>query len=267
MVRICLVSVLCLGFVLTGYPQMQTPSDVGIDERLGAQVAMDTVLKDENGNDVTLRRLVDKPTILIFNYFRCAGICPVLISNVVGVINQIQLEPGRDFRLVAVSFDPRDTPELAREKKANYLNQLKRPFPPDAWHFLTGTEENTRIVADSAGFNYRRQGDMYVHPGALIVLTAKGKISRYLYGTSFVPADVTMALKEAAGGRVIPTISRALAFCYSYDPSGRRYVLNVTRVVGALTLALAGIFALVVLWRKSRKKPSQDLEKSKDLRA
>jgi protein SCO1/2 len=253
-VRAFLASVIFLVFALTGQTQTKTSSDAGIDEKLGMQVAMDTVLKDENGNDVTLRQLIDKPTILIFNYFRCAGICPVLISNMVSVINRIQLDPGKDFRLIAVSFDPTDTPQMAREKKANYLNQLRRPLSPDAWHFLTGTEENTRIVADSAGFNYRRQGDMYIHPGAIIVLTPKGIISRYLYGTSFVPVDVAMAVDEAKGGRVIPTISKAIAFCFGYDPAGRGYVLNVTRLMGTVTLVLVGVFAIFFLRSKSRKK-------------
>lgn len=253
MSRIFLSIVLSFGFALTSNAQMKAQADIGIDERLGSQVAMDTVLKDENSNDITLRQLINKPTILIFNYFRCPGICPVLISNVVGVINRIQLEPGKDFRVVAVSFDPADTPQVAREKKANYLNQLRRPFAPDAWHFLTGTAENTKAVADSAGFNYRRQGDMYTHPGAIIVLTPKGIISRYLYGTSFVPADVEMAVKEAAGGQVIPTVSRVLAFCYTYDPASRGYVLNVTRVVGTVMLLLVAVFAIFVLRGRSRK--------------
>jgi protein SCO1/2 len=251
--RIFLTCILSLSAAPAGIAQMKTSSNVGIDEKLGAQIAMDSVLKDENGNDVTLRQLIDKPTILIFNYFRCPGICPVLISNVVKVVNDIQLEPGKDFRLVAVSFDPTDTPDMARDKKANYLNQLRRPLSPDAWHFLTGTEENTKTVADSAGFNYRRQGDMYAHPGAIIVLTPKGIISRYLYGTSFVPADVEMAVREAAGGQVVPTISRALAFCYTYDPASRGYVLNITRLVGAVTLILVAVLAIFVLRGRSRK--------------
>jgi protein SCO1 len=249
MTRSFLAIVLFLAFLPAGNPQMKAPTDVGIDEKLGMQVAMDVVLKDESGTDVMLRQLVDKPTILMFNYFRCPGICPVLINNMVEVVNRIQLEPGKDFRLIAVSFDPRDTPELAHEKKANYLNQMRRAFVPDAWHFLTGSAENSKIVADSAGFNYRRQGDMYAHPGAIIVLTPKGTISHYLYGTSFVPAEVEMAVKEAAGGQVIPTISRALAFCYTYDPEGRRYVFSVTRVAGAVTLVLAVVFVVFITRR------------------
>jgi protein SCO1 len=250
MIRNFLMAALILNIAMTGNAQMKTPPNVGIDEKLGKQVAMDVVLKDENGNDVTLRNLIDKPVVLMFNYFRCPGICPVLINNTVDVINRIQIEPGKDFRLIAVSFDPIDTPEIAREKKANYLNQVRRPFAPDTWHFLTGTAENTKAVADSAGFQYRKQGDMYAHPGAIILLTPKGIISRYLYGTSFVTADVEMAVKEAAGGQVIPTVSKLLSFCYAYDPAGRGYVLNVTRLAGSITLLIAAVFAILVLWRK-----------------
>src|SRR3974377_586639 len=127
MVRNVVKIVLFLFCSIAASAQMKAPADIGIDEKLGAAVALDTVLKDEAGNDVTLRQYVDTPTILMFNYFRCPGICPVLINSMVDVVNRIPLEPGKDFRLVAVSFDPTDTPEIARQKKANYLNQLKRP--------------------------------------------------------------------------------------------------------------------------------------------
>jgi protein SCO1/2 len=250
MERIIRAAVLALCFSVAGSAQMKTFSDVGIDEKLGAKVALDTALKDENGKDVTLRQLIDKPTILLFNYFRCPGICPVLISNMVQVVNKMNLNPGKDYRLIAVSFDPTDTPEKAVEKKANYLNQMKRPFSPDDWHFLTGSAENTRTVADSAGFNYHSQGDMYVHPGAIIVLTPEGVISRYLYGTSFVPADVEIAINEAAGGQVLPSISRVLSFCYVSDPQGRGRVFSVTRFAGAGTLVIAAVFIVFVLRSK-----------------
>jgi len=253
-IRMFLTTALLFSFSLAISAQTNAALDVSIDEKLGAQIAADIVLKDEDANDVTLGALVDKPTILIFNYLRCPGICPVLISNVVEVVNQMELEPGKDYRLVAVSFDPTDTPEMARQKKANYLNQMRRPFPPDAWHFLTGSAENTKAVADSAGFNYRQQKDMYVHPGAIIMLTPTGMISRYMYGTSFLPADVEMAVREAAGGQVRPTISKMLAFCYTYDPEGRGYVFSITRFAGAITLAISGIFVVFVVWGKSRKK-------------
>jgi protein SCO1 len=257
MMRSCLAIVLLLNAASAASAQMKTLPEVGIAEKLGSLVALDTVLKDENGNDVTLRQYMDKPTILLFNYFRCPGICPVLINNTVDVVNKMQVEPGKDYRLIAVSFDPTDTPERAREKKANYLNQMKKPFSPDDWHFLTGTAENTRTVADSAGFQYRQQGDMYVHPGALIALTRKGIISRYLYGTSFVPADVEIAIREAAGGQVIPTISRVLSFCYVSDPQGRGRVFSVTRFAGTAILIIAVVFVVFVLRSKNKEREMQ----------
>jgi len=253
MTRIFPTIVLFFAFALPGGSQMKGRADIGIDEKLGKPVALDVVLKDENGADITLRQLVDKPTVLIFNYYRCPGICPVLLNSVVEVVNQIRLEPGKDFRLISVSFDPADTPELARPKKANYLNMMKRPFSPDAWHFLTGSAENTKAVADSAGFNYRKEGDMYVHPGGILVLTPEGIISRYLYGTTFLTADVAMAVREAAGGKVRPTISKVLSFCYTYDPEGRTYVFSVTRFVGAAILLLAAAFVVFVVAGKARK--------------
>jgi len=217
----------------------QTGSEVDVDEKLGETVALDVPLVDENGNDITLRALVDKPTILIFNYFRCPGICPILLSSMVNVVNEMDLEPGRDYRLVAVSFDPTDTPE--------------RPFSPDAWRFLTGSAENTRAVADSAGFHYRKQSeDMFMHPGVIMLLTSDGILSRYIYGTSYQPAEVVMAIQEAAAGQVRPTISKVLSFCYSYDPEGRRYVFSITRFFGAAILALVAVFLVFVIFRKRK---------------
>lgn len=240
-----------------GLSQMQgsggvAPGDISIVERLGAEVALDIPLRDENGQVGTLRQYVDKPTVLMFNYFRCPGICPVLINSVVDVVNRMDLAPGKDYRILAVSFDPTDSPGLAREKKANYLNQMRRPFSPDNWRFLTGNAENTKAVADSAGFKYRLRGDMYEHPGALIVLTPKGVVSRYIYGTSFVPADVAMAISEAGRGEVRPTISKMLSFCYTYDPAGRGYVFSVTRFIGAATLVVAAVFLFFVIKGRSK---------------
>jgi len=250
--RIFLTVAIWVMFLTAGFAQLQSSPEVGIDEKLGETVAMDAPLKDENGDDVTLRQLIDKPTILIFNYFRCPGVCPALLSSVTTVINQMSLEPGVDYRLVAVSFDPTDTPEIARQKKANYLNLMRRPFPPDAWRFLTGSAQNTQAVAASTGFGYKKQGeDMYMHPGAIIMLTPKGVISRYLYfDKNYLPADVTMAVQEAASGKVRPTISKILSFCFSYDPEGRTYVFSITRLVGAVILVLVVVFLAIVIFRK-----------------
>jgi protein SCO1/2 len=252
--RMLVAAIVVAVLAVAGYAGMQSGSEVDVEEKLGEMVALDVPLVDENGNDITLRALVDKPTILIFNYFRCPGICPILLSSMVAVVNEMDLEPGKDYRLVAVSFDPTDTPEMARQKKANYLNMMRRPFPPDAWRFLTGSAGNAKAVADSAGFNFRKQSeDMFMHPGVIMVLTSEGILSRYIYGTSYQPAEVAMAIQEAKAGQVRPTISKVLSFCYSYDPEGRRYVFSVTRFFGAATLALVAVFMVFVIFRKKKK--------------
>ena len=246
-----LPAALCLlllaGAATTARARGTTPDEVGIDEHLGGQVALDAVLRDEDGNDVTLRRLVDKPTILTLNYFTCTSICSPLLNGLVDALNRVGIEPGRDFQVITLSFDPKDTPEVAFQKRINYLRQMNRPFPPAAWRFLTGSAEATKEVTDSVGFSFRPAGSGFAHPGAVVVLTPGGIVSRYLYGISFISADVQMAVEEASKGQVRPSIAKVLAFCYSYDPAGRRYVFNMTRVVGALILALAAGFVIYLL--------------------
>ncbi len=137
---------------------------VGIDEKLGARVPLDLVLNDENGEPVTLGSLIDKPTILTLNYFRCAGICTPLLNGVADVVNQIKDQPGQDFQVITVSFDPGDTPEIAAQKQANYLKEIKRPIAPAAWRFLTGPAPATRALCDAVGFNFKAQGTVSSTP-------------------------------------------------------------------------------------------------------
>ena len=237
-----------------------SPQEAGIVEKPGAQAALDSVLKDEDGNDIALRTLTGKPIILTLNYFRCAGICTPLLNGLATTLNEIGLEPGKDFQVVTVSFDPVDTPEVAHQKRINYLKQMTRPFPPSAWRFLTGSAQATKAVTDSVGFNFKAAGDGYVHAGAIIVLTPAGNVSRYLYGTSFLPADLQMAVQEAKSGSVRPTISRVLSFCYSYDPEGRRYIFSLTRLVGAIILVLAAAY-VIYLGAAGRRRKGKDKER------
>ena len=237
-----------------------SPQEAGIVEKPGAQAALDSVLKDEDGNDIALRTLTGKPIILTLNYFRCAGICTPLLNGLATTLNEIGLEPAKDFQVVTVSFDPVDTPEVAHQKRINYLKQMTRPFPPSAWRFLTGSAQATKAVTDSVGFNFKAAGDGYVHAGAIIVLTPAGNVSRYLYGTSFLPADLQMAVQEAKSGSVRPTISRVLSFCYSYDPEGRRYIFSLTRLVGAIILVLAAAY-VIYLGAAGRRRKGKDKER------
>jgi protein SCO1/2 len=243
---ILLILFSCLSFCNLGLAQE-------INEKLGSPAALDVVLKDELGNSVRLQQLVDKPTILTLNYFRCASICTPLLNGLASALNGVELKPGQDFQVITVSFDPTDTPEIAHQKQINYLGEMRRQFPPQAWRFLTGEAGATRKLADSVGFQYRAQGDQYVHPGAIMILTPKGVVSRYIYGISFLAADLQIALQDASRGQVRPTISRIAAVCYTYDPASRTYVFSMTRAVGTATLLLAGGFVLyLVLGRRRR---------------
>jgi protein SCO1/2 len=224
---------------------LQPPGDVGVIERLGQTVPLDLTLRDEQGQPVKLGALIDRPTLLTLNYFRCAGICTPQLNSVAAMVNEIALEPGKDFRVLTVSFDERDTSEIAARKRQNYLTLMKRPVPPTAWRFLTGDAAATRALADAVGFKFQRQGEDFAHPGVIIVLSPTGHVTRYIHGVRYLPADVQMAVGEAQRGVARPAIAQLAAFCYRYDPAGRRYVLNVQRVVGVVTLAVG--LAIVVL--------------------
>jgi len=229
-----------------------TPEEVGINEKLGATIPLDLELKGEDGKPVTLRQLIDKPTILTLNYFRCAGICTPQLSGVAEVLNRTKAEPGKDFQVITVSFDERDEPEVAAQKRTNYIAEITRPFPPAAWRFLTGPAASTKALADAVGFKFKRVNDDFVHAGAIIFLSPKGQVTRYMYGVTYLPADLELAAQEAARGEAQPTINKFLKFCFSYDPAGRRYVLNFT-TIGATVIILAAMIFLVVITRKGRK--------------
>jgi protein SCO1 len=248
MKRVALCLLLLLWSAPAGATSEARPADeVGINEKLGATIPADLQLNDETGQKVFLRPLIDKPTVLTLNYFRCAGICTPQLNDLVRTLNTIDLEPGKDFQVITVSFDSTDTPDLAAAKRTNYLKLLKRPFPPTAWRFLTGDEASTKALANTVGFGFKKDRDAFIHPGALIVLSPQGKVTRYMYGITYLPADLKMAVGEAASGLARPSISKALSFCFSYDPQGRKYVVNFTRVAGLVTLVLAGAFAVFVL--------------------
>jgi protein SCO1/2 len=236
-----------------------TPQEVGIDEKLGATLPLDLVLKAEDGTPVTLRQLIDKPTILTLNYFRCAGICTPQLNGVVEVLNRTQAAPGKDFQVITISFDERDEPEVAAQKRTNYLGELTRPFPPAAWRFLTGPGATTRAVADAVGFKYKKVGEDFVHAAAIIFISPQGKVTRYMYGVTYLPADLQLAAQEAARGEAQPTINKFLKFCFSYDPAGRKYVLNTTSV-GATVIILAALAFVVTLVRRGRKSKSEEAE-------
>jgi protein SCO1/2 len=234
-----------------------SPEEVGITERLGATIPLDLELKGEDGKPVTLRQLIDKPTILTLNYFRCAGICTPQLNGVAEVLNRTEAIPGKDFQVLTVSFDERDEPEIAAQKRTNYLGEITRPFPPSAWRFLTGPGATTKALADAVGFKFKRAGDDFVHAAAIIFVSPKGQITRYMYGVTYLPADLQLAAQEAARGEAQPTINKFLKFCFSYDPAGRRYVLNTTSI-GAIVIILAALIFVFALTRRGRRTKSEE---------
>lgn len=225
---------------------------IGIDERLGQVVALDTVFRDEMNRSVSLKHLIQQPTLLVFVYYSCPDVCSLLLYHLARTLQQLSAEPGKDYGIISISFDETENSELARTKKRLYLKMIERSFPEEAWKFLTGDQENIQRLAESAGFLFKREGRTFHHPVAVIVVSAEGKITRYLYGMDFLPFDLKMALFEASEGRVGPTISKVLRFCFSYDPKGRRYVFNTLKVTGIVTLTVALVFFLFLFLRGRR---------------
>ena len=243
--------------VLAHVEHPKDSGDIGLNEKLGQFIPLDSTFNDERGNKVLLEDLVKAPTILALVYYHCPNVCSLLLTNLAGVLNKVPVEPGKEYRVIAVSFDEKETPELALERKRIYLQMIGRPFPENAWRFLTGEREGIQKLTQAVGFHFRKEGEDFLHPVSLVILASDGKIVRYLNGTDFLPFDLQMALLEASEGRVGTTINRVLRFCFSYDPKGRTYVFNTLKVTGIVTLLFAFSFILF-LFLKTKKDKSKE---------
>jgi len=227
---------------------------VALDEKLGAVIPGDISLRDENGKPVNLKAFIDKPTIIAPVYLHCSHECPLLLTGLAGALGKLELvQPGRDYRVITLSFDETEGPEIAREKKPNYITAIGQPFPESEWKFLTGNNANIRKFTDAVGFTFQRDGEDFSHPIALIVLAPGGKVVRYLEGMTFLPFQVTMAITEAAQGKVGTPTGRVLSYCFSYDPLKKSYAFNLLKVVGTvmiITLVSFFIFLMVTTKKK-----------------
>ncbi len=229
--------------------------EVGIDEKLGGYVPLDLGFVDADSDSVFLKDAVDRPTILILVYYHCPNICMPLLNGVSEVVAKTNLDLGKDYNVLTVSFDPYDSPVTASRVRKEVAAHFTRGLPENSWRFLSGDSASIARLTDAVGFRVKRVDKDFAHGTALIVLSPNGKIVRYLYGLSYLPFDIKMAVVEAGEGKVVPSISRVLNFCFSYDPKGRKYVLNMTRVVGAVVLlaAIGFITSIVVLERKKKR--------------
>lgn len=237
------VTVLSAGPAFGHGPAEASKTDIVLEEKLGQTIAVDTAFVDENGNRVHLGELIDKPTIIAPVYLGCMHECPLLLTGLAQVLGKVELaKPGRNYQVIALSFDENDTPRIAREKKADYLKAVGRPFPEGAWKFLTGDKAAIRKFTDSIGFTFQRDGAEFSHPVTLVVVAPGGKIVRYLEGITFLPFEVTMALTEAAEGRVGSTARKVLMYCFSYDPLKKSYVFNILKITMTVMVLFAGSF-------------------------
>jgi len=264
--RISFIVLLCY-FIIVSFHQflwgvsVLPEPEIGIVEHLGEYVPLELTFLNENGDSVVLKDISTHPLVVSLVYFNCPGICSPLLGGVVDVLDRLDMEPGKDYRVVTISFDPTDNPALAREKKRNYFKAFRRrAFPEKEWMWLTGDSLTIHQFTDAVGFKYKQEGKDFVHAGALIVLSADGKISRYLRGIEFQPFDLKMAITEAASGRVGPTISKVLLYCFSYDPAGKKYVFNFTKVGGTIFLVGLVIFIAFLSIKKTKQKGHSEVK-------
>ena len=232
--------------------------DVGLSPHPGARLPLDAVFKDETGEAAPLGRwLENKPTVLSLVYFGCPMLCGEVMNALTTALKPIALEPGKDFTVLAVSFDPRDGPDEARAKKAAAVARYGRPGAAPGWHFLTGDAEAIRRLTDAVGFRYTwdAAGSQFAHVAVVTVLTPDGRLARYFPGIEYPSRDLRFALVEAADGRIGNVVDRLLLFCYRYDASSGRYTPLIARVVrvGAVLTAVALAGLIVVLRRQEGK--------------
>jgi protein SCO1 len=232
-------------------------NNVGIEQRLNAQVPPDLAFRDESGKPVKLGDYFGKrPVILSLVYFRCPMLCSEVLAGVEGSLKAISFNPGKDFDVLTVSFDPKDTPESATEKKAAMLKRYKRDGASGAWHFLTGSQESIDALTKAVGFQYQydQSTDQFAHTTGLMILTPEGKVAQYYYGVEFPPRDVRLGLIQASQNKIGTLADQVLLYCYHYDPKSGKYSAMINRIIqlgGGLTIVSIGAVVLVLLRRGS----------------
>lgn len=225
---------------------------VGVEEKLGEKIPLDISFTNSNGEKILLKDVINKPTLLALVYYECPGICSPMQNEVAWLIDKVQLEIGKDYQVISLSIDHHEDYKVASKWKTNYLKTIKRKLEENNWLFLTGDSLSIQKLTKAAGYYFQPYEKQFTHAGTLITISPDGKICRYLFGTQFNPFDVKMALIEAKAGKTNPTISKVLEYCFSYDPKGRQYTLNVTRIIGTLMLIGVGIFAFVTIYNKNK---------------
>ena len=231
--------------------------NVGIAQHLDAQVPPDLIFRDDTGKTVKLGDYFGrKPIILNLVYYNCTMLCGEALAGLASAMRLIKFDVSNEFDVVTVSFDPRETPDMAAAKKIDYVKRYGRPNAASGWHFLTGQPDAISALTKTVGFQYQydAQSKQYAHATAIMVLTPQGRISRYFYGVDFPPKDLRMGLVEASQGKIGNAVDAVLLYCYHYDPGTGKYgamVSNILRLAAAATMVLLGGL-LLILWRLDR---------------
>ena len=229
--------------------------NVGFEPPLNGQMPLDLAFRDEAGRNVQLREYFgQKPVVLAFVYYGCPMLCDQVEQGVVGVLRMLSFNPGRDYEVVFVSFDSRETPQMAAEKKKKALARFRRPETDSGWHFLTGSQESIDAATKAANFRFSfdAKSSLFAHASGVMVLTSDGRISRYFYGVEYPGRDMRLGLVDASAGRIGTPIDHVLLYCYHYDPSSARYsasILKIIRLGGVLTI-LCIIGGILIFWRR-----------------
>jgi len=232
--------------------------EIGFDQNIDQMLPLDTTFRDEAGTTVRLGDYFGKrPVVLVFAYYDCPMLCTMVINGLSSALGVLSLNPGQDFEIVTVSFNPHDTPASATAKKAAYLERYRRPGSAEGWHFLTGDQPQIDRVTKAAGFRYvwDEQTKQYAHPSGVIVATPDGRLAKYLFGIEYGPRDLRLAIVEASQGKVGTAADALLLYCYHYDPMTGRYglvIMRALRVAGASTVLALGAFVVVMIRREKR---------------
>ncbi|MBI1898553.1 MAG: SCO family protein [Acidobacteria bacterium] len=229
-------------------PQLR---NVKFDQKLNSQLPLDLPFRDETGRTVELRRYFgSRPVVLALIYYSCPRLCPMSLSGLVKALRAISLDSGKDFDVLAVSFDSRETPELAAAAKEHNVAAYGRPGAAQGWHFLTGEKNEIIRLAHAVGFgfDYDAKNDTFSHPSGVIVVTPAGRVAKYFFGIEYSARDLRLGLVDAAARRIGTPVDQILLYCFHYDPETGQYTLSILRTIRAFGMAtVAGIFAFVAI--------------------
>jgi protein SCO1 len=239
----------------------QALREIGFDQNIDQRLPIDTMFRNEAGAAVRLGDYFGKrPVVLVFAYYDCPMLCTMVINGLSSALGVLSLNPGQDFEIVTVSFNPRDTPASATAKKAVYLERYRRPGAAEGWHFLTGDQPQIDRLTKAAGFRYvwDEQTKQYAHPSGVIVVTPDGRLSKYLFGIEYGPRDLRLGIVEASEGKVGTPVDALLLYCYHYDPMTGRYglaIMRAVRMAGAATVLALAAFIVVMVRRERHGAP------------